>query len=235
MIETYKKCIGLFSQKNPYVLIITNEENENILSWCKENAVNIDYMSLKGKKEKWVLEKLLDSTEKEKGDISQYAAYDLVILDRVCESPLLNINSDSMIWKNRQEFFYSISKKMTAQSSLVIFSVNEIYLRKPSVFLYASINLFLRTFFSGVFTSQLVSQLKKAGFSRFDSFYIYPELAGFSQLISNDKKAFRDAMQSKYGLPLKIYRYPKFWFRWLVCYLRLDSLFLLDQMIWIRK
>jgi len=227
----------LFSRKNSRILIITNEENDNTLLWIKESAINIDHIALKalnGNKNKLTPEEIHNAGNK-KGYINQDAEYDLIILDRICESPLLVTSGNTIIWKDRQELFHTLSKRMPEQSTIILFSENATYLRKLSSFFYASINFFLRTSCSGVFISQLIKELKKAGFSGFNCFYIYPELTVLSQLISDDKKAFGDAMKSKYGLPFKIYRHPRLWLRWLSCYLQLNRLFLPYQMIWIKK
>jgi hypothetical protein len=235
MIDTYEKCIGLFSKEDSCILIITSERNDEALLWSKESARSIDYIPLKDDAEKLVLEKLHVSNSKQKSDIGQHAEYDLIILDRICESPLFDTKKNALIWKNRQEMFYSLSNLVAVQGSIVLFSENATCLRNPSVFFYASINLLMRTFCSGTFISQLINELKIAGFSRFNSFYIYPELTVFSQLISDDRKAFRDAITSKHGLPFEIFRQPRFWFRWLRCFLQLDRWLLSCQMIWIRR
>ena len=228
MIGTYEKCITLFSKKNSRTLIIAGEENEKIMLWRKKDGMNVDFFSLSNISNGTGMERFNTA-------INQFSGYDLIILDHVCESPLLGTEKQTFIWKSRQEMFFSLSKKMHEQGSVIIFSSNAINVKKPATFFYALTNLFLNTFFPGSFAGQLTSELKKAEFSKFDCFYIYPEINTFSLLISNDRKAFSDAIKSKYGLPLKIYRRPKLWLRWLGCYLQLDRWLLSCQMIWIRK
>ncbi|MCP5245877.1 MAG: hypothetical protein H6937_08000 [Burkholderiales bacterium] len=196
--------------------------------------MNVDFISLPSSGN-GNLERFNTAINPKTNDINQHVGYDLIILDHVCESPLLGTAIQTLEWKKRQEMFFSLSKKIHEQGSIIIFSNNATDVRNPAVFFYALTNLFLNTFFSGSFAGQVTRELKRAGFSKFDCFYLYPEINTFSQLISDSRKAFGDAIKSKYFLPLKIYRRPKLWLRWLGCYLQLDRCLLSSQMIWARK
>ncbi len=236
MIDTYEKCISLFSRRNARVLIVVEEDKEKISLWRQKNNLNIELVSLRNNKGEWNL-KQLDTFHNQKiSDFSSLPAeYDLIILDQICNSPLIGTKKHNAVWKNRQEMFRALSNKTAVHGCIILFSKNAACLRNPFVFFYALTNLFIRTFLSGTFIVQLAKELKIAGFSQLACFYVYPELNTFSKLISDDKKAFQDAMTSMYGLPLDISRHPEFWLRWLSCYLRLDRWLLNCKMIWVRK
>ncbi|MCH9638194.1 MAG: hypothetical protein K0U40_01755 [Betaproteobacteria bacterium] len=217
MKNTYQKCIRLFSSEKPRVLIITNE------SIGKQDAGGVDFVSLSHKFEK----KLLCNK-------STDALYDLVILDQVCDSPLL-CEKLASIWKTREEMFTSLSNRIAPQGSIIIFTQNTVNLHKISLLFYALINTFKRTHSSGTFLRQYTSELKAAKFIKFDYFYIYPDFDSFSHLISIDRQAFQEVISLKYGLPLNIHRHPKYWLRWVLCKIQLDRWLFCCQMIWIRK
>jgi hypothetical protein len=235
MIDTYEKCISLFSRKNARILIVVEEDKEKISLWRQKNNLNVELVSLRNNKGELDLKQPDISHNKQFNDSDQPVEYDLIILDQICNSPLIGTKIHNAVWKNREEMFHALSSKTATHGCIILFSKNAACIRDPFAFFYALINLFIRTFLSGAFIVQLAKELKKAGFSQLACFYVYPELNTFSKLISDDKKAFQDAMTSMYGLPLDISRRPEFWLRWLGCYLRLDRWLLSCRMIWIRK
>lgn len=235
MIDTYEKCISLFSRKCARILIIAREDNEKVSLWCQKSNLDVKFVALRNKKGELNLRQLDTFLNHKISEINQPAEYDLIILDRVCDSPLIGIKKTESAWRNRQEMLHAVSRKTAADGCIILFSRNAAYLGSPFVFFYALINLFCRTFLSGAFGVQLTKELKIAGFSQSACFYAYPELNTFSKLISDDKTAFRDAMTSMYGLPLTVSRQPQFWLRWLGCYFRLDRWLLCCKMMWIRK
>lgn len=235
MIDTYEKCISLFSRKCARILIIAKEDNKKVSLWRQKSNLNVEFVSLKNDYGELDLKQSDLSNYHKIDDVNQPVEYDLIILDQVCDSPLIGIKKHKSVWKNRQEMFHALWNKTAADGCILLFSKNAAYLGSPIVFFYALINLFYRTFLSGVFKVQLAKELKKAGFSQLMCFYPYPELNTITKLISDDKAAFRDALTSMYGLPLTVSHRPEFWLRWLGWYLRLDRWLLGCKILWIRK
>lgn len=222
MKDAYHKCINLFSRENSRVLIITHENNDEVVSVENAGAGVVDFISLTG----------------EGGDLSGLvdtdAMYDLVILDQVSDAPLLS-EKLAAIWKTREEMFAALSTRMHPQGSLIIFTQNAVNLRQLSFLRHALTNLFKRTVSPGTFLRQFTRELTAVGFLKFDYFYVYPDFDSFAHLISTERHAFQAVLSLKYGLPLNAIRRPKFWLRWVLSNSQLDRWLFRCQIIWVRK
>ena len=233
-LSPYQKCILLFSRDKSRILIITDENNCKKESACKLGARTVDFVSLKNEFKDKTRYEQYDAFRHKNVDHHDCKLYDLIILDQICDSPKLHKNC-TLIWRTRQEMFTSLSKYLEPKGSLVILTQNAINLQKISNLFNALINSFIRTRLSGTFLHQFTSELKNAGFLKFNYFYIYPDFNSFAHLISNDRNAFREAISHKYLIPLYIYHRPKFWLRWIFTRAQFDRLFLCCQMIWVKK
>jgi len=233
-LSAHQKCILLFSRDESRILIITDEDNYKIESAGKLGTRTIDFVSLKNVFKGKTPCRLFDTFNDKNVDNHNCKLYDLIILDQVCDSPILHKNYAS-IRRTRQEMFTSLSKYIEPKGSLIILTQNAINLQKISNLFNALINSFIRTRLPGTFLHQFTNELKNVGFLKFNYFYIYPDFDSFAHLISNDRKAFREAISHKYSIPLNIYHQPKFWLRWISTRAQLDRWLLCCQMIWVRK
>ncbi len=233
-LSAYQKCILLFSRDKSRILIITDKGNYKKESACKLGARTVDFVSLRSEFKGKTLCDLFDAFSRKNAGHHNCKLYDLIILDQVCDSPILHKNC-ALIWRNRQEMFTSLSKHIEPKGSLVILTQNAINLQKISSLFNALINFFIRTRLPGTFLHQFTNELKNVGFLKFNYFYIYPDFSSFAHLISNDRNAFRDAISHKYSTSLNIYHRPKFWLRWIFTRAQLDRWFLCCQMIWVKK
>jgi len=229
MKDTYQKCISLFSEKNSRVLIITNENCQIEPPNYEQGIRTIDMVSSGSDADSKILNRFRKDRVNEGDNF-----YDLIILDQVRDSPLLQAKLSS-VWQTSQEMFIALSEHTTSQGNLIVLTKNKINLRSAFLFFSTLICFFKRIQFSSTFIAQYSRELKEAGFQRIDCFYVFPDFNSFAHLISDERNAFLGVFSHKYGLPSDIHRRPRYWLPWLAVWIRFDRWLLCSQLLWARK
>ncbi|SFK82046.1 hypothetical protein SAMN05216302_101661 [Nitrosomonas aestuarii] len=220
MNEIYSKCIRLFAANDGPVLIITTRvQDAEQLQLLPENADKVDSIDIAitvsgdcEAKTVNFLDRLFTINHKKIRD-----SYDLIIFDQVADASGV-YSRQAFQLQTRRKMLAALFNRLSAQGSLVILADNAISYKTPARFMAALVNLLIRagTRQFCVFNWQYRRELSQANFHGIESYFIFPDVSAFAGLISDKRYAYRSLLSHMYGVPVKVYRHPGFWWRWML-------------------